>query len=242
MKNGSRGLGLTRLRALKKILSTTAEVMGSSSPEKTLKNFIEIIQSSSPQIKFAILFFTPWAMLITAISKYALIRQSFTTLKEYALSTIYASVSIPSTHPLNKQILAYFIEHGLGKNARTLALTPPTATGGLKVSNILDDYPYLYTSDSRRNRNRRNHNADEEDRQRAALSYIPEVGVYRFWWKGFPMTFDRQRGLQEQIDSKGRVSYISQLSGKLDRAAAIDHLHRYARLSLTYDLQATRQS
>lgn len=208
----SASLEFSRMQALKKILSMTAESMGSSSPEKVLQNFIGLLQSASPQLKLAILFFTPWAMLITAVSKYGLIRRTFASLKDYALSTIYASISIPSTHPLNKQVLAYFVEHGLGKNARTLALTSPGATGN-RVTSLLDEFPYLYGSDGRRSRSKRNLNAEEDDRQRAALSYIPEVGKYRFWWKGFPMTFDRQRGLTEQIDSKGRVSYLSQLSG-----------------------------
>ena len=154
--------------------------MGSTSPEKVLKNFVDLLQNASPQLKFAILLLTPWAMLFTAMSKYTLLRQGLSTLKKYARNTIYASVSIPGSHPLNKQLLQFMVEQqGLGKNARTLALSPPAGTNPLGTRGILsmyDDYPYTYDLGGRRVKNKRNPNAEEEDRQRQALSFIPEVG------------------------------------------------------------------
>ena len=180
-KNGSSALGSSRLQACKKILLATAEAMGSSSPEKVLKNFVELLQNASPQLKFAILLLTPWAMLFTAMSKYALLRSGLSTLKKYAKDTIYASVSIPGSHPLNKQLLQFMVEQqGLGKNARTLALSPPAGTNPLGTRGYVSlfDDPYTYDATGRRVRNKRNPNAEEEDRQRQALSFIPEVGSY----------------------------------------------------------------
>jgi hypothetical protein len=183
-KNGSSALRFPRLQAFKKMLLLTAEAMGSSSPEKVLKNFVDLLQNASPQLKFAILFLTPWAMLVTAMSKYTLLRQGLSTLKKYAKNTIYASVSIPGSHPLNKQLLQFMVEQqGLGKNARTLALSPPAGTNPLGTRgylSIYDDFPYTYDAGGRRVRNKRNPNAEEEDRQRQALSFIPEVGSYTF--------------------------------------------------------------
>ena len=179
-KHGSSSLRFSRLQAWKKMLLVTAEAMGSTSPEKVLKNFVDLLQNASPQLKFAILLLTPWAMLFTAMSKYTLLRQGLSTLKKYARNTIYASVSIPGSHPLNKQLLQFMVEQqGLGKNARTLALSPPAGTNPLGTRGILsmyDDYPYTYDLGGRRVKNKRNPNAEEEDRQRQALSFIPEVG------------------------------------------------------------------
>ena len=54
----SAALGFARLQALKRMFLLTSEAMGSSSPEKVLKNFIDLLQNASPQLKFAILFMT----------------------------------------------------------------------------------------------------------------------------------------------------------------------------------------
>jgi chaperone BCS1 len=150
-------------------------------------------------------------MLITAMSKYALLRQTLSSLKTYASSSVFASVSIPGSHPLNKQLLAWLVDQGLGKNARTLALSSPNAIppGSRTYLSAYDDYSYLYGADGRRARSKRNLNAEEEDRQKQALSYVPEVGTYRFWWKWYPMTFTRQRNVTETTDSKGRVTYMT---------------------------------
>lgn len=152
------------------------------------------------------------------MSKYALLCQALATLKAYATSSIYASVSIPGSHPLNKQLLAWLVDQGLGKNARTLALSSPNAVppGTRGYLSVYEDYPYLYGADGRRARSKRNPNAEEEDRQKQALSYVPEVGTYRFWWKWYPMTFTRQRNVTETTDSKGRVTYMTTaLTGKI---------------------------
>ena len=199
---------------MKQLLAIAAESMGTSSPEKVLQNFITVLQNASPQLKLAIFFLTPWAMLITAVSKYALIRQSLSALKTTVVSSVYASVSIPGSHPLNKAVLGWMVDQGLGKHARTLALTPPngTTTAARPYLSAYDDL-YLYGADGRRARNRRHNSAEEEDRQKQALSYVPEIGRYRFWWRCWPMIFERQKNMQEQIDSKGRLSHVSSLAG-----------------------------
>lgn len=181
-KNGASPLRFSRLQAIKQMLLVTARAMGSSSPENVLENFVKLLQNASPQLKFAILFLTPWAMLITAMSRYTLLRQGLSAVKQYAKGIIYASVSIPGSHPLNKQLLQFMVEQqGLGKNARTLALSPPAGTnplGSRGIISMFDDYPYTYDATGRRARNKRHPNAEEEDRQRQALSFIPEVGSY----------------------------------------------------------------
>ena len=68
---------VNRLRASKNLLLGLSATMGTTSPEQVLKNFVEILKSSSPALKLAIALLTPWAMLLTYSSNYRLIRRFF---------------------------------------------------------------------------------------------------------------------------------------------------------------------
>jgi chaperone BCS1 len=206
---------LARLHAVKTLLFSTSERMGTTSPERVLKNFIEVLKSASPQFKLAIALLTPWALLITAISKYAWLAKWFSTIRNYVSDWLYASVSIPSSHPLNRQVLAYMVEHGLGKNARTLALTTP----GLSLANYQDIERAIYGSGAYDTYGRRvpsshnSHKYKDDDPDKKSLSYVPEVGKYSFWWKWHRMTFERKVNMHEEYDSKGKVKYRQMTTG-----------------------------
>lgn len=98
---------LARLQDFKSLLAKASETMGTTGPEEVLRNFIDILKGASPQMKLAITLLTPWALLVTALANYAWVVRAFTALKDLAVSYIYASISIPASHPLNGQVLAW---------------------------------------------------------------------------------------------------------------------------------------
>ncbi|KAK3720172.1 hypothetical protein LTR37_003996 [Vermiconidia calcicola] len=192
----------------------------STSPDKVLKNFLEILKSASPHLKLAIAFLTPWTLLIAAISKHAWLTEWLKSLKNYVDGSLYASVTIPASHPLNRQVLAYMVEHGLRRNARTLALTNPAlAKAQQSMIDMIDSgYPYG-TRVQYDSRGRRIHSGkplasgEDEDKERQALSYEPQVGKYTFWHKWRLMTFEKKKTMSEQIDHKGNKRLTQLPSG-----------------------------
>ncbi|KAK3711721.1 hypothetical protein LTR37_009498 [Vermiconidia calcicola] len=200
-------LSLARLQAIKNTIFNLSERMGTStSPDKVFKNFLEILKSASPHLKLAIAFLTPWTLLIAAISKHAWLTRWLKSLRSYVVGSLYASVTIPSSHPLNRQVLAYMVEHGLGKNARTLALTNPAlAKAQQSMIDMIDSgYPYgtgvQYDSRGRRIRSAKTSaGGEDEDKDRQALSYEPQVGTYTFWHKWRLMTFEKKKTMSERL-------------------------------------------
>ena len=216
MSDNTRALGATttlgRLEAMKRVLLQLSSMMGTTSPELVLSNFIGMLQHASPRLKVAIMLITPWAMLVTAIRKYALISQTLRSSKDYLTIYLHASVSIPSSHPLHKQILAYMVEDGLGSNARTLAVARPAEKfkklGYASYYDMIDDS----IGSHRRNKQKRNINPEDEEAERNTLSFVPEVGKYAFWWKWHRMTFERRDTTYRQLDNKGRLNPLQRSS------------------------------
>ena len=185
-----------------------SEHIGSSSPEKALKNFIEMLKKASPQLRLAMALLTPWAMLVAAITKHRWLCSGFDFLRRTVVQNLYASVSIPASHPLNKQLLEYMVEHGLGKDAKTLSLPPPQlllTPGSSTYQALYGDAWSVSGRPGSKPKPKRHADPEDEDREVQALAYVPDVGKYTFWHKGYRMTFERVTTMQEQIDGKGRL-------------------------------------
>lgn len=98
--------------------------MRTSSPAEVLQNLIRILEGASPRLRLAIALATPWAMLLAALTTYGRVWHILHAVTSYIANSIFASVRIPGSHALQKQVLAYVVDRGLGKRARTLALAP----------------------------------------------------------------------------------------------------------------------
>ncbi|KAK5126711.1 hypothetical protein LTR85_009645 [Meristemomyces frigidus] len=186
------------LRALKTLLAASS-AMGSSSPDDVLQNFVTILKNTSPSLRLAILFSTPWVMLVMALARNNIIAKGCTSVQKFFTSKLTASVSIPGSHPLQKQIMAYMVNQGLGKNARTLALTSPQNDS--KMSGPFAPYYAYYgmQSDSTTD-------DSEEDTKRDQPTYVPDFGKYPFTYQGYSMTFEKQEPLsQSTVDARGKV-------------------------------------
>ncbi|KAK4547223.1 hypothetical protein LTR36_001445 [Oleoguttula mirabilis] len=185
------------LRALSSLIAAST-AMGGSSPEADFQNFIPLLKNINPSLRLAILVSTPWVMIGMALSKYSLIAKSCKTVQTFFTRKLTASVSIPGNHPLQKLIMAYMVHQGLGKNARTLALTSPQNVS--KRSGAYA-YPGITQPDD----------ADKETK-RGQLTYVPDVGKYAFQYQGYGMTFEKKMPptTPSTVDTLGHVRLAAQ--------------------------------
>lgn len=135
--------------------------MGGSSPEAYFQNFMAVLKKTSPKVRLLILLGMPCVKLITVMCRYNFVP----SVPKLISSWFTASVSIPSHHPLQNPSMAYMLDQGLGKNARTLALT------------VGEPEPFARHYDS--------------DQMRDQLKYVPAVGTYAFSYKGYSMTYEK---------------------------------------------------
>ena len=174
----------SRLRALKSLIAATTS-MTAATPEEAMNNFLEMLQNASPSVKLAIALATPWIMRGMALAKYKSFTSGVKAVKKMLISKLTASVTTPGNHPLQKQIMAYMVEQGLGKNARTLALTSPQNES--KQSRYDPYYPY-YGMQARTSSSSDDKDGDKKDH----LNYVPDAGSYSFKFAGYAMTFEKQ--------------------------------------------------
>ena len=195
-----------RLRpaALKDWLMLTSTAMGTSSPAEVLKNFIRILEGASPGLRLAIALLTPWAMQAAALSSYGKVWSSIKSAKDLLSSTLYATISIPESHPINQQVQSYVAERGLGENARSLALSASQAD----AKRLAADYAELYYDVYGRARQRTKRPTDVDEDEQPPLQYVPEVGTYNFWWKCYRFTLTRQPNVRQEYDAKGKLQWV----------------------------------
>lgn len=79
--------------------------MGTASGEQVFKNFIDVVKNSSTIMGKLIAIAAPWAVLCTYISQSNLARWLYYSAKDRIQCSVYASVTIPGTHPLHSRVL-----------------------------------------------------------------------------------------------------------------------------------------
>lgn len=193
------------MHALRQWIMTLTSGMGTSSPAEVLHNFIRIVEGASPRVRLAIALATPWAMLAAALHSYARVWSTLHSLTSYILNTVAASVRIPGSHPLQKQVLAYVVEQGLGRHARTLALSPAHRDPKQLMVSYMSVYDNIHGRGGRQQQQR---HAEPEESEKPALSYVPQVGSYAFWWKGNRITLRQESREYEERDSRGKYHFV----------------------------------
>lgn len=107
------------------------------------------------------------------------------------------------------------VDHGLGKNARTLALT--SASPSFRSSGWQETEKALLSSwgadpyASKRAQDLRGRN--EDGLQKRLLTYVPEMGRYKFWYGWHRMTFERISAYAEEYDNNGRRVFRQAVAG-----------------------------
>lgn len=192
---------VSRLQTLKRWIMTVTSGMGTSSPAEVLQNLIRILEGASPRLRLAIALATPWAMLLAALTTYGRVWQTLHTVTSYIANNIYASVRIPGSHALQKQVLAYVVDQGLGKRARTLSLASTQRDNNKMLMNY---YDAVYGTTGR-SRHQQPRTIDAEEDEQPPLQYVPQVGSYAFWWRGNRITLRQESREYEEKDSRGRI-------------------------------------
>lgn len=197
-----------KAEALKHWIMLATSGMGTSSPAEVLTNFIRILEGASPRLRLLIALSTPWAMLLAAVAGYARVWSTINTAKSYLADSLYSSITIPDTHPMNKQVLSYVAEQGLGNNARALALSMSQVDAKQLSATMQAHYDdiYGYGRGPRGPQKHRHAESDEDDKP--VLAYVPDVGTYSFWFKYHRFTLVRQPNLRQEMDIKGKMQWI----------------------------------
>lgn len=153
----------------------------SSSTQSIVDQFLEVLKSLSPALRLVIITATPWVTLGLALAKYHAITGAISAVKNYITSWVTATVLIPSSHPLHKRVMTYMIDHGLGTNARKLALQTPQAQAARSNRN---DYILDLMC-----RSKKQQKQEDPELKRTNLEYVPDVGQFVFTFRGQRMTF-----------------------------------------------------
>lgn len=101
-------------------------------------------------------------------------------------SRFIGSVSVASTHPLNKDILTYLEKQGLGNQTNSLALVNPNAS-----PTVSDMLMRMYDAPRPMPPAPRTEAQKLAETEAEVLEYVPVSGSYIFWHGGYRMTLAR---------------------------------------------------
>ncbi|KAK5128052.1 hypothetical protein LTR85_005169 [Meristemomyces frigidus] len=192
VNTGLSSTGHGKIRAMQSSLWQTSVALGTASPDQVTANFIKVVKNTAPVVNKAVTLIAPWAMLATAVYQYDLVRRGCNVAQEYMYQSIYASISILGTHRLHSMVLRWMTDYGLDTNGRTLALDSTmqylrssrvSFSGG--PSRVIHTEPEIDQGDT-------SDSEDSDDDYSPSLRYIPDVGVYVFYFRGRRMTFERR--------------------------------------------------
>ncbi|KAK1817155.1 hypothetical protein LTR12_008450 [Friedmanniomyces endolithicus] len=154
-------LGARPLGGLFTVLMRNSDTIAASSPETVLARFFEMLEGT-----------TKHKYLVSALSG----------VEKMIRSLVTSQVRIDAGHPLQKQVMAWLVQHGL-KNTNRLAIAQPLSARILK-----DDM-------ASRNGIKSAEAADQEEK--AKLIYVPDVGSYDFSFGGYRMRFEKRTVTKE---------------------------------------------
>ncbi|KAK5691750.1 hypothetical protein LTR17_025591 [Elasticomyces elasticus] len=203
--------GLGRLQSMQSLIWRTSVALGTESPEKVSSNFINMLKSAGPVLNGITTLIVPWAMLITAFYRYDWLCRAVASTKDYTMSFLHASISIPGDHPLNQQVLRWVLNEGAKFEIRTLALLNPVDNSRWSLNGVSGKgkMPVHYQGMA---------SVTEENSVEKPLSYVPDIGRYPFYFGGHRMMLERQRSKAETL--QGPV-YDQHPDGKKQQETAL---------------------
>ena len=166
-------------------------------PKRALQNGLAVISRTSSSVNtFTAIVFgfgSLSAGFYLYIWKNVPLRAAFNWLS----SRFVGSVSIASSHPLNKDVLTYLENKSLGPQANSLALVNPNA--GPTMSDMLRG---MYDPRQTQPIPRAGHKHVELEPEK--LEYIPVSGSYVFWHGGHRMTLTRHEEVTGYYQDDGK--------------------------------------
>ncbi|KAK4898676.1 hypothetical protein LTR27_003848 [Elasticomyces elasticus] len=204
--------GLGRLQSMQSLIWRTSVALGTESPEKVSSNFINMLKSAGPLLNGITTLIVPWAMLITAFYRYDWLCRAVASSKDYAMSFMHASISIPGDHALYQQVLRWVLNEGAKSQIRTLALLHHVDNSRLTLNGMmaLGMPPVHYQGMAAV--------TEENNNAERTLSYVPDIGRYPFYFGGHRMVLERKRSKVEIL--QGPV-YDQNRDGKKQQETAL---------------------
>ncbi|TKA43268.1 hypothetical protein B0A54_05749 [Friedmanniomyces endolithicus] len=175
-------LGLRPLGGLFTVLMKKSDAIAASSPETILARFFEMLEGTSTATRVTFTLVTPLVMLGMVLAKHKYLVSALSGVEKMILSSVTSQITIDAGHPLQRQVMAWLVQHGL-KNTNRLAIAPPLSARILK-----DDT-------ASRNGIKSAEAADLEEK--AKLIYVPDVGSYDFNFGGYRMRFEKSTVTKE---------------------------------------------
>jgi len=177
-------------------------------PLRTLQNGIALISGSSSSVNtFTVVFYAFGSLgagFYIYIWRNALLRSAVSWLS----SRFTGSISIASTHPLNKDILTHLERTGLNRETNSLALINSSA-GGL-APNVRG----MYMEQMQQQTMPMPAGFALPEIEPEVLEYVPVVGSLAFWHGGYRMTLTRQEEVTGYYQEDGK--FVRTESGQSD--------------------------
>jgi chaperone BCS1 len=153
-------------------------------PKRALQNGLAIISGSSVGVNTFTAIIFGFGSLSAGFYLYIWKNVPLRAAIRWVSSKFNGSVSIASSHPLNKDVLTYLEKKRLGPQANSLALVNPNA--GPTMSEMIRT---MYEPRASYPPPRSGHKQIEPEPEK--LEYIPISGTYVFWHNGYRMTLAR---------------------------------------------------
>jgi chaperone BCS1 len=153
-------------------------------PKRALQNGLALISTSSYGVHTFTAILFGFGSLSAGFYLYVWKNVPLRAAVKLVSSKFNGSVSIASSHPLNKDVLTYLEKKRLGPQANSLALVNPNA--GPTMSEMIRG---MYDPRPSQAPPRAGHKQIEPEPEQ--LEYIPISGTYVFWHNGYRMTLAR---------------------------------------------------
>ncbi|KAF2764584.1 P-loop containing nucleoside triphosphate hydrolase protein [Teratosphaeria nubilosa] len=147
--------------------------MSNGSPNTILQKLMELLGQTTPRLNRAFMLLKLWATLYVALTRYSDILRRLMSLQRSVAARFTASISIPGSHSLNRQVINYLLNQGLDKDAKNVTLSKPK-----KIVECISMSPA---------------DLEKQALMRLAqrrLAFIPDIGS-QFKFRGRRMTFER---------------------------------------------------
>lgn len=155
-------------------------------PKRVLQNGVTAIAGTNNSIHAATAVLFGLGSLGVGLYFYVWENRSLRSALAWLSSHFTGSISIASTHPLNKDVLTYVEKNGLGRKAKSLALVNPNFASHVSENTLSVTLSSLKSLQGFSQQEKR-----IEARSQEPLEYVPTCGSCSFWHNGYRLVLTR---------------------------------------------------
>lgn len=188
-------------------------------PKRALQNGLAVISSASSSLNTFTAIVFGFGSLTAGLYLYVWNNVPLRAAFHWLSSKFTGSVSIASTHPLNKDVLTYLEQRRLGPQANSLALVDPNAIPSMNEIMVRSMHharpPPPPPAAGRKAVEIVQESAPE------TLEYVPVSGFYSFWHAGYKMTLARHEEVTGYYKDDGKFVRTQNGPSDLSRGQTI---------------------